>query len=104
MTLRLYKSALFEECARRDVGGIPHVDGYRLDRDTGARVGRRLTVPAAHVTLTGNDALCLHISQLSESDLLDFVLAHPDYLSDSYYAAFADAITARHAALVALRP
>lgn len=95
MTIRMYKTKLFEEI-RRDA---TTVTGYVLDSDRGERQGDVMTVPANEVTLTGDDQLCADIARMSESELLDFVLAHVDYLTDSYYRAFAAAITARHAEL-----
>lgn len=95
MTIRLYQTKLFEETSRDD----STVTGYRLDSHSGDRVGKAITVPAGEVTLTGDDQLCADISTMSEGALLDIVLSNTEYLTDSYYRAFAKAIHARHAEL-----
>jgi hypothetical protein len=75
------------------------VVGFVLDSHSGKRTGAAISVPEAEVTLTGNDQTCLNISQMSEGELLDYVLANPYYLTDSYYGVFEQAISARHAEL-----
>jgi hypothetical protein len=52
---------------------------------------------------TGSDLECERISKMSESELLDYVLEHPDYVYDNYYSAFRSAIHKRHDELVAAR-
>jgi len=39
------------------------------------------------------------ISKMSESELLDYVIEHPEYLTDPYYRGYDTAIYARHDAL-----
>lgn len=95
MTLRMYKSSLFEEIRRT----ADTVEGYVLDNHTGKRVGRKISVPIAAIRLTGDDQMCADIAKMDEGALLDFVLTNISYLSDPYYRAFATAVADRHAAL-----
>jgi hypothetical protein len=43
------------------------------------------------------------IKKMSERELLDYVMAHPEYLTDSYYFVFSRALNARYDELCALR-
>lgn len=70
-----------------------------LDPHSGKRKGKAITVPADQITLTGDAQTCLNIAQMTEGELLDFVIGNPSYLTDSYYGDFGNAIDARHAAL-----
>ena len=45
---------------------------------------------------TGDGLECERISKFSIPDLLDYVLKHPDYLTDRYYREFHNAIYARY--------
>ena len=104
MIVRVYKGKLFEEIDRVDTPKGVFVNGYSLDSNTGKRVTGRLSVPENQVTLTGDDQTCLRISQMSESELLDYVLDNSEYLSDPYYRVFERAIYARHEELRKTKP
>lgn len=46
--------------------------------------------------MTPNEEECLRIKAMTESELLDYVMDHPEYLSDPYYYDFGRAMTERH--------
>jgi hypothetical protein len=43
---------------------------------------------------------CLIIRRMSEHELLEYILANPEYLTDSYYRIFGDAIRGRARELI----
>ncbi|MEL4069572.1 hypothetical protein WKW50_05430 [Ochrobactrum sp. GPK 3] len=53
---------------------------------------------------TANERMVAKIATMKVGRLLDFVLEHPDYLTDPYYQEFGDAIHERHRALGAEKP
>lgn len=53
---------------------------------------------------TANERMVAKIATMKVGRLLDFVLEHPDYLTDPYYQEFGDAIHERHRALAAEKP